>query len=68
MNDQKPSNEGQVSTSSNLDPDADDTPISPTDATEGYPVSESGYPDEPVEAGPNAITNEHRAEEPEDPA
>lgn len=67
MSDQKPSEGGQVSTSSNLDPDSDDTPISPTDATEGYPVSESGYPDEPVEAGPNAITNKHRADEPEDP-
>ncbi|MGN6780036.1 MAG: hypothetical protein ACTHJH_00885 [Marmoricola sp.] len=67
MSDQNPSEGGQVSTSSDLRSDSDDTPISPSDATEGYPVSESGYPDEPTEAGPNAITNKHRAEEPADP-
>lgn len=47
---------GQVSEVSRLDPQAADTPISDSDAVAGYPVSESGMPDEGEEAGPNART------------
>lgn len=50
--------EGQVSETTNLDPQDAATPISPEDGTAGYPESESGAPDEPEEAGPNA--NPHR--------
>ncbi len=44
--------EGQVSSAESLD-EASDTPISPSDATAGYPESESGEPDEGP-AGPDA--------------
>ena len=39
-----------------MDPDEAQTPISDSDAVAGYPESESGEPDEPREAGPNADT------------
>jgi len=48
--------EGQVSEVVRMDPDEADTPISDSDAVAGYPESESGEPDEPREAGPNADT------------
>lgn len=50
--DDKDDRGGQVSEVSGLGGDPDQ-PISPGDATAGYPTSESGKPDE-GEAGPNA--------------
>ena len=57
---QSPGPEGQVSETVRLDPEEADTPISDSEAVAGYPESESGEPDEPDEAGPNA--NPHRDE------
>lgn len=45
--------EAEVSEVSHLDPDEADEPISPEDATAGYPDSESGAAQEGT-AGPNA--------------
>ena len=50
--------EGQLSEVGNLDPADADTPIADGDAVAAYPESESGSPQEPDEAGPNA--NPHR--------
>jgi hypothetical protein len=47
--DKEPS--GEVSEVSNLEDD--DAPVSPGDATAGYPASESGHPEEGT-TGPNA--------------
>lgn len=51
--------DGQVSEVDNLDPDRADVPISPDQATAGYPDSESGEPDEGT-AGPNARPRDDR--------
>ncbi len=59
MSDQRnPQDEGQVSEVGGLESEDADTPITDGDAVAGYPESESGSPDEPEEAGPNA--NPHR--------
>ncbi len=52
--------QGQVSEVAAMDPAAADTPISDDQAVAGYPDSESGAPDEPEEAGPNAKPGENR--------
>ena len=51
--------EGQVSEVNRLDEADADTPISPADATAGYPASESGSPDTRG-SGPDAAPPENR--------
>lgn len=51
--------EGQVSEVNRLDQGEADTPISPADATAGYPTSESGSPDTHG-SGPDAAPPENR--------
>jgi hypothetical protein len=51
--------EGQVSEVQRLDPDEQDTPISPEDSTAGYPESESGQPDTRG-SGPDAKPPENK--------
>jgi hypothetical protein len=48
--------EGQVSEVQRMDEGEKDTPISPDDATAGYPESETGDPDTGP-AGPDATPN-----------
>ncbi len=51
--------EGQVSETEHLDEDDSDTPIAPSDATAGYPDSESGSPDTGG-SGPSEAPPENR--------
>jgi hypothetical protein len=51
--------EGQVSEVANLDEDTLETEGYPTEATAGYPDTESGKPDEGT-AGPNARPRDDR--------
>ncbi|MEU6136972.1 hypothetical protein [Nocardioides sp. NPDC047086] len=50
---------GQVSEAENLDADESGTPIAPSDATAGYPRSESGSPDTQG-SGPGEAPPENR--------
>jgi len=58
--------EGQVSEVQNLDQDDAETPVSPGDATAGYPTSESGSPDTHG-SGPDAAPPENRRDQELDP-
>ena len=61
--DQDDGDDGQVSEVSAMPPEAADDPITPGDATAGYPFeeAESGRPDEGT-AGPNAAPRHGRPE------
>lgn len=50
---------GQVSEVQQLDPEAADAPLAPSDSTAGYPESESGTPDTRG-SGPDAAPPENR--------
>ncbi|MBC7276771.1 hypothetical protein [Nocardioides sp.] len=50
---------GEVSEVQQLDPEAAETPVAPSDSTAGYPESESGEPDTRG-SGPDSAPPENR--------